>query len=278
MKITIWGCRGSMPSPGPEKNKYGGNTSCVQIEQGKSSLIFDGGSGIQRLGINLDPKVEVINILLTHLHIDHIMGLGYFKPFYNPNCTINIWGPSASSESLITRLRRYFSPPFFPVRFRELPANINVHEIDNSTFTIDDFTITSEYLCHPGATIGYRCESQGFVTTYMPDHEPALGSSDFPNLSEWCSGYNLAKNADLLFHDGQYSKEEYDRRIGWGHCSVNDAIEFATLSNAKKLVLFHHDPANTDIQLEEMINSCKESKDIGFELLIGKENDTFLLQ
>jgi phosphoribosyl 1,2-cyclic phosphodiesterase len=266
-----------MPTPGPEKNKYGGNTSCVQIEHGNTCLIFDGGSGIQELGQQLDPNILEVNILLTHLHIDHIMGLGYFKPFYNPECTVNIWGPAGSSESLIERLRRYFSPPFFPVRFKELSAKINIHEIDNSTFNIDGFTITSEYLCHPGPTVGYRCELGGSVVSFMPDHEPSLGSSDFPNLAEWCSGYNISKEADLLFHDGQYNNSEYDRRVGWGHSSVSDAIDFGNLSKVKKMVLFHHDPAHTDVQLETMVDKSIQGKTIDFDLVIGKENDVFYL-
>lgn len=275
MKITIWGCRGSMPSPGAEKNKYGGNTSCVHIADKNTCLILDGGSGIQKLGKTLDPTISEINILLTHLHIDHIMGLGYFDPFYNPNCTINIWGPAGSSESLTVRLRRYFSPPFFPVRLNELSATVNITEIDNTSFQIDDFTIHSEYLCHPGATVGYRCEKDGTVIAYMPDHEPSLGSSDFPNSSEWCSGYNIAQNADILFHDGQYNNAEYNRRIGWGHSSMDDAIDFATLSKVKKMVLFHHDPINKDIDLERMMAASKKNKEFDYDLMLGKENDVF---
>ena len=172
MKVTIWGCRGSMPSPGPDMIKYGGNTSCVQVEHKDTCLILDGGSGIQELGNALDPEIPVVNLLLTHLHIDHIMGLGYFRPFYNPNCSVNIWGPTGSDETLVERLRRYFSPPFFPVRLKELPAEIQIFEIDNSEFEIDSLRIRSEYICHPGPTVGYRVEDGDSVLSYIPDHEP----------------------------------------------------------------------------------------------------------
>ena len=277
MKIKIWGCRGSLPSPGAEKLKFGGNTSCVHIEHENSCVILDGGSGIQGLGKSWNPKNLEANILLTHLHLDHIMGLGYFMPFYNPNCTVNIWGPSGSSESLVKRLRRYFSPPFFPVRLNELPAKVNIIEVDNTTFKINDFEITSEYICHPGPTVGYRCSIGNTVISYMPDHEPVLGSSDFPKLGEWCSGYNIAKDADVLFHDGQYTHNEYNQKIGWGHCSIQDAIEFAKLTKVKKMVLFHHDPSNTDLDLQQMYSEEIHHKKYDFELVMGKENDVLTL-
>lgn len=277
MKITIWGCRGSMPSPGPDMIKYGGNTSCVQVEHGDTCLILDGGSGIQELGNALDPDTRVVNLLLTHLHIDHIMGLGYFRPFYNPKCTVNIWGPTGSNESLVERLRRYFSPPFFPVRLKELPAEIHVFEIDNSDFEIDSFRIRSEYICHPGPTVGYRVECGDSVLSYIPDHEPALGSSDFPHSTEWCSGYDIAENADLLLHDGQYTQQDYKGKIGWGHSSMKDAIDFAKLSRVKKLLLFHHDPLHSDTTLQNMFEQCTANKEFEFELALAREKDTFTL-
>jgi len=277
MKITIWGCRGSMPSPGPDMIKYGGNTSCVQVEHEDACIILDGGSGIQELGNALDPDTRVVNLLLTHLHIDHIMGLGYFRPFYNPKCTVNIWGPTGSNESLVERLRRYFSPPFFPVRLKELPAEIHVFEIDNSDFEIDSFRIRSEYICHPGPTVGYRVECGDSILSYIPDHEPALGSSDFPHSKEWCSGYDIAENADLLLHDGQYTQQDYKGKIGWGHSSMKDAIDFAKLSQVKKLILFHHDPLHSDATLEDMFEQSTANKKFEFELALAREKDIFTL-
>ena len=105
MKVTVWGCRGSLPSPGPEKNRYGGNTSCVQVEHNDTCLVLDGGSGIQRLGATLDEKYKEVHLLLTHLHIDHTMGLGFFLPLYNPHVQVHIWGPATTVESLTKRLR-----------------------------------------------------------------------------------------------------------------------------------------------------------------------------
>ena len=277
MKVTIWGCRGSMPSPGSSKVKYGGNTSCVQVEHEDTCLILDGGSGIQELGNALSPDTQVVNLLLTHLHIDHIMGLGYFRPLYNPECTVNIWGPKGSNEPLIERLRRYFSPPFFPVRLKELRAEINFFEIENSRFEIDKFRIYSEYICHPGPTVGYRIELGDAVLSYMPDHEPALGSSDFPNSTEWCSGYNIAREADLLLHDGQYDSGGYSTKVGWGHSSIEDAIDFAQLSRVKKLVLFHHDPLHSDKRLESLFDESTRKKEFDFELSLGREKETFIL-
>jgi len=277
MKTTIWGCRGSLPSPGLEKNLFGGNTMCIQVAHKDTCIIFDGGSGIQRLGDHLGSEQLEINILLSHLHLDHIMGLGYFKPFYNPKCTINIWGPSGSSRSLVKRLRRYFSPPLFPVRLNELPATLNINEVNNSSFMINDVRIKSEYICHPGPTVGYRLETEESTIAFLPDHEPALGSSHFPDLKDWSSGYNLAKDADLLFHDAQYSIKEYNNRIGWGHSSLPDAIKFGALTNVKKMVLVHHDPANSDRQLKEMFKNSILDKTIDFELLMGRENAVFQL-
>jgi phosphoribosyl 1,2-cyclic phosphodiesterase len=275
MNVTIWGTRGSLPSPSPENNYFGGNTSCVQVTHGDAFLVLDAGSGIRRLGDNFPPNITRIDILLTHLHMDHIMGLGFFLPLYNPNMEVNIWGPTSTKESLLSRLQRYLSPPLFPIRLQDLPCQPNVLEINHSTFVIGDLNIKSTYVCHPGPTIGYRIENKQSVLCYMPDHEPALGSAHFPEEPSWTSGYELAHKADLLLHDAQYTSEEYAPRVGWGHSSMVDALKFAEMAAVKKMLFFHHDPSHTDTYLRMLLNKSIAGKQLSFEVDIAAEGDTF---
>lgn len=273
MKIKIWGTRGSLPSPSPENSYFGGNTSCVQVAQDDAFIILDAGSGIRRLGDSFPTGVSRVDILLTHLHLDHIMGLGFFLPLYNPDMTVNIWGPTSTKESLMYRLTRYLSPPLFPIRLHDLPCQLKIFEINHSTFEIGPFKIKSAYICHPGPTIAYRIENGSSSIAYFPDHEPALGSSNFPHEPDWTSGYDLAEGVDLLFHDAQYSLEEYVPRVGWGHSSMTDALKFAEMTRVKKMLLFHHDPSHTDEQMRRLIQMATEHQQFSFEAGIAVEGD-----
>jgi len=275
MTITIWGTRGSLPAPSPENNFFGGNTSCVQVTERDTFLILDAGSGIRRLGDNFPAGVSRIDILLTHLHMDHIMGLGFFLPLYNPRMQVNIWGPTSTKEPLLSRLQRYMSPPLFPIRLQDLPCQPNIFEINHSVFSIGCLNIKSTYICHPGPTIGYRIENPNSVLTYMPDHEPALGSAHFPEEPGWTSGYELAAGADLLLHDAQYTTEEYEPRVGWGHSSMVDALKFAELADVKKMLFFHHDPSHTDSFLRLRLKKAIGDKQLPFDVGIAAEGDVF---
>ncbi len=277
MKITVWGCRGSLPSPGPEKNKYGGNTSCVQVEHNDTCVILDGGSGIQRLGVSINTKYKEVHILLTHLHLDHIMGMGFFLPLYNPDVDVHIWGPASTVETFLNKLRRYFSAPLFPVRLTELPKHPIIHELGNSEFYIDDIKINSNYICHPSPTLAYRLSHGDKDFAYIPDHEVALGSANFPNEPEWTSGYDIVKNVDLLFHDSQYKQEEYNKRKGWGHSTIKHTVEFAKMCNVKKLALFHHDPLHTDDQLEKFLADFKQDYKTEFPVELCAEGNVYEL-
>ncbi len=278
MNIKLWGCRGSLPTPGPEKNIYGGNTACIEVVEGDTYVILDGGSGIQRLGQGLSKDVRIIHILLTHLHLDHIIGLGFFSALYNPAITVHIWGPVASHESLKQRLRRYFSPPIFPVRLSELPAKVEIHDIVDNEFAIGNLKLTAEYICHPGPTVGYRLQCGKAVVAYIPDHEPALASACYPCEPDWTSGYNLAKDAGILIHDAQYKIDEYENHLGWGHSSMKDALEFGILTSVKKLLFFHHDPYHSDEQLQQLFTETLRDRQLDFEVELAQEGKLYTLQ
>ncbi|MEM1121477.1 MAG: MBL fold metallo-hydrolase [Bacteroidota bacterium] len=272
MRVKLWGTRGSVPSPGPETQIYGGNTACVTVTAGDDLIVLDAGSGIRRLGNDeMVKKHPVIHILLTHLHMDHILGLGFFGPLYNPAQEVHIWGPSSFNHSLVDRLNRYLSPPLFPVNIRELPAKVIFHEVTHGFFEINGLTVYANYVCHPGPTLGYRIQSDKHTFAYIPDHEPALGLRNFSVDPEWTSGYNLAEDADLLIHDAQFSDEEYKHCIGWGHSSMAHALKFAKLAKVKRLLFFHHDPNHSDKLLEELAH--KYIKQFPFNAALGREGE-----
>lgn len=272
MKVTLWGTRGSLPSSGPETQVYGGNTPCVAVENGETFLILDAGSGIRRLG--LTPTISRcarLDILLTHLHMDHIQGLGFFAPLYHPEMEVHIWGPASSTLSLPARLNRYLSPPLFPVHIRDLPCRLHFHEVPRGQFRIGAFLVNAQYVCHPGPTVGYRITENNRVLTYLPDHEPALGVRDFPLSGEWTSGWELARNADVLIHDAQYSTEEYTTRVGWGHSTYEQALQFAKLVKARRMILFHHDPDRTDAELEGLFHQFIPPDLNGLDVMLGRD-------
>lgn len=238
-------------------------------------LILDAGSGIRRLGnAPILANYSRLDILLTHLHLDHIQGLGFFEPLFNNSREIHIWGPTSFGSMLSTRLNRYLSPPLFPVPIRDLPAVLHFHELPRKTFRIGDFEIWADYICHPGPTVGYRITNDNKVLTYLPDHEPALCASNFPLEEQWTSGYDLARQANLLIHDAQFSDEEYAKRIGWGHSTFNHALKFAKLSRVQELLLFHHDPAHSDEELEMLFNRHCSNGEWGFRVSLAREGMT----
>jgi phosphoribosyl 1,2-cyclic phosphodiesterase len=253
MKVVMWGTRGSLATPGRDTARYGGNTSCVEVigEEG-TRLVLDAGTGIRALGIALPPDLRRVDVLLSHLHMDHIQGLGFFAPLFNPTMEVHIWGPASATLSLRARLMRYLSAPLFPVPLRDLPCKLILHEVPSASVRIGEFEITTNLVCHPGPTVGYRITAPGGVMAYMSDHEPALGQNGLRLPAHWTSGQALAEDADLLVHDAQYTDTEYAARVGWGHSSIAHALEFAALARVKHLVAFHHDPAHDDATLDRL--------------------------
>jgi phosphoribosyl 1,2-cyclic phosphodiesterase len=260
VQIRIWGCRGSLPSPGPETVRYGGNTSCVEVvlENG-TGLVLDAGSGIRQLGIELlERGIHTIHLLLTHLHLDHLEGLRFFAPLFDKRVTLEIWGPPSPVSSLQERIVRSFSPPLFPIDVRRVPAQVGFHDVPRRTWKINGAVLSADLIAHPGPTLGFRIESGGASLAYLPDHEPALGGPISEASRDWISGSSLAENADLLLHDAQWRDDEYAERLGWGHSSATDAVAFARASGARRLLLFHHDPSHSDDMLEGIQADVKE--------------------
>jgi phosphoribosyl 1,2-cyclic phosphodiesterase len=279
LRVRYWGARGSIPTPGPEMTRYGGNTSCVELTLSDGSeVILDAGTGIRELGRARHHGAEPVHVLLTHLHLDHIQGLMFFAPLFDPECEVKISGPPSLDGPLLKRLARYISAPLAPVEIRELPARVSFEEAPAQRWKLGPAVVEAVFVNHRGPTLGYRITDGDATIAYIPDHEPALGQQIDRSDVEWVSGSALARDADLLIHDAQYTDAEYGGHVGWGHSAVSDTIAFANRTGAQRLALFHHDPVHDDDDLDALADEARDlAGDRLEELTIAREGDTLEL-
>jgi phosphoribosyl 1,2-cyclic phosphodiesterase len=257
VRAKVWGARGSVPSPGPETIRYGGNTSCVQVTLSDGTTIaLDAGTGIRGMGLALTEEAPRIHILLTHLHLDHIQGLVFFAPAFRPRSEIVVCGPAAAYDSFEDRIARYISAPLSAVEVRELPCEVSFREAPTTEWEIGTARVRAASVAHRGPTLGYRVSEGDVSLCYIPDHEPALGAALERDDLEWVSGAELARDATLLVHDCQYTDGEYPDHVGWGHSRLSDALHFARRVEPERLMLFHHDPLHSDDFLDSFFDGA----------------------
>jgi len=266
MRVRFWGTRGSIATPGPATNRFGGNTSCIEVVTDSGvRFILDCGTGARPLGVELAahaPKPIAANILLSHTHWDHIQGFPFFAPIFMPGSRIATYAPKGGGASLSKVLAGQMEFTYFPVELGQLPAVITYHDLAEGAHEIDGVRVIAQYLNHPAATLGYRIEADGAAVMYLSDHEPfsdKLWRSDAApgridsilhagdrRHAEFMSG------ADMVIHDSQYTPEEYPAKKNWGHSTYRYVLELAAAAGVRAVALTHHDPAHDDAFLADL--------------------------
>lgn len=258
ISVTFWGVRGSIASPGPSTQRYGGNTPCIEIQCDDHTVVIDAGTGIRPLGVKLaqQGKGKNLDLLFTHTHMDHLVGLPFFAPAYNPQNTIRFWaGHLLPERSLEGACRHLMSDPLFPVPPDVFQAKVSFIDFDeNSTISLTpEITVKTAPLDHPGRATGYRIEYGGKSIAVVTDtaHVP-----DAPNNN----ALKLMHDADIVIYDAMFTEEEFKDRPDWGHSTWEEGIKLANMASAKQLVLFHHDPSRTDEEMDKIVSEASERR------------------
>lgn len=275
-RIKLWGVRGSLPVPGPGTNRYGGNTSCVEVRADGEIIVLDAGTGIRGLGLALEKELgpETINLtlLITHTHWDHIQGLPFFVPIYNSKNLIRILGYEGARSGLGAILAGQMETPFFPVSLHELQSHLAIEELKDMEFHIGKVKVKAKFANHPGICAAYRLFTSGGSVAYMPDNEPyerlklelaAQDGIDGNKARDFAGGerakmVEFLRDCEVAILDSQYTDEEYKGHIGWGHSSLSSAVLLALDANVKRVLLFHHDPSHDDDMIDRMVEQARE--------------------
>ena len=270
MKVRFWGTRGSIATPGPATLKYGGNTSCVEVRTKGHILVFDAGTGIHNLGIQLQkefPSTPItVHIFISHTHWDHIQGFPFFLPAYDRQNRIIIYGPSGRDKTLRQIMRMQMDSDYFPVAIGDMNPNIEIVEVE-APITIDGISITHFYLNHPAMSLAYRVSDGARSVVYATDNEPYQYTLPAQQKNTRPTGFpeylddkliEFLQGTDLYIGEAQYTLEEYKAKLGWGHSPIESIVEFAVKAKVKRLALFHHDPYHEDAFVDEMVEHAQQ--------------------
>ena len=256
LNVTFYGVRGSTPCPCPENMRYGGNTACVAVEApDEDPIVFDIGTGLRFWGQKLPTDGSFRGTaLVTHMHWDHVQGLPFFVPIDRPGAVLDVYGPTPEEGPWAEVFHHLMKPPYLPVRASELRGDIRFRDVNDDDLSIGNAKVKVRPVPHVGPTNGYRVDWNGVSIAYVSDHQAPPGLDTVPEaVLELCDG------VDLLVHDAQYTPAEWEKKAHWGHCTVDYAVLVARESGARRLALFHHDPAHGDDEVDRLVEGARRT-------------------
>jgi len=262
--LKFWGVRGSIPAPGPSTLRYGGNTSCLELRSNDHFFILDAGSGIRELGNSLMkiPQSIKAHIFISHLHWDHIQGIPFFTPAYIPGNKFTFYSAKDVNSGLRNLISGQMDSAYFPVEMDDMCADLRFEALQEGRLEVDSIPIETIFVNHPGNALGYKLYLDDTVLVYISDNEPFespppeeaneyIGEDGSEKLIDFITG------ADILVHDAQYTLEEYENKITWGHSPYDYTVNLAAKAGVQKLILFHHDPLHNDEKIDEILAGAK---------------------
>ncbi len=270
LRYTLWGTRGSTPSPGARFLRHGGHTSCLSVVLGGEQFIFDAGSGIRELGLEiLNSERRKLHLFITHTHWDHIQGFPFFAPAYTPGFEITIYGAEGFGKNLKNVFRGQLDREYFPVQMEDMQSNLQFRQLAENPMPIGSALVSWEFAEHPGATVGYKIEIEDKIIAWVPDNEFLQGYTGSPNeltrdhplVVPYGRMIDFLADADVVIHEAQYTCDEYLTKIRWGHSSIANACALMKLAGVRRWIVTHHDPLHDDTFLENKLHLTRQIMD-----------------